>query len=318
MLSSVEITPPLPVDCKGQARRPRSGTVNPLNNLDIEQCCQDACQAARLAWDAIRGYYKGSFKVIQKAGEGPATEADLLADRVILDHLSARYPASAFGFLSEETEKGSERLNKPWCWIVDPIDGTRDFIEGKPDFAVHIGLAGNMDGVEGGLTPAVGVVYLPVENLLFRATRGGGAWVDRLDLGTTDRVRVSTQDTMQEMELVVTRSNWGRRMYSAVEQLSPKRVYRRGSLGVKVCDVALGRADAYLNTARGQCKEWDTCAPHAVLLEAGGKLSDLNGAPIRYNKPDYIIENGILASNGTLHQPVLEELHQTKELWDQF
>jgi len=281
--------------------------------VDLRKCCDDARNAALLAWEKIAHFHRGSFQVIEKKGEGPATEADLLADKVIVDYLSQRHDGNSFGFLTEETESDSSRLSKPCCWIIDPIDGTRDFIEGRADFAIQIGLSGLGDSA--GQEPLMGVVFLPVHGILFAGYRGAGAWREDLRAGTKTPVAVSKLDDVKALRLVATRSHWGHRMTALVERLQPKHMSRRGSLGVKVCDVVDDVADAYINTARSQCKEWDTCAPHAILAEAGGVLTDLKGDAVRYNKQKYHIEYGLLASNAALHGKLVEIVRSIPALW---
>ncbi|MEO8376485.1 MAG: 3'(2'),5'-bisphosphate nucleotidase CysQ [Candidatus Sumerlaeota bacterium] len=284
-----------------------------ISRVDLKKCCEDARAAALLAWEKIAHFHRGKFEIIEKKGEGPATEADLLADKIITEYLSERYPAADFGFLTEETESDDSRLVKPCCWIIDPIDGTRDFIEGRTDFAIQIGLSG--EGDTAGQEPLMGVVYLPMHDVLYSAYRGYGAWSEAITSGTKERVTVSKQADPKAINLVATRSHWGSRMTAVIDQLQPVRMARRGSLGVKVCDVATGAADAYINTARSQCKEWDACAPHAVLLESGGTLTDLKGEPIRYNKRDYYIAHGLLATNGVLHEKIVQEMRSISALW---
>lgn len=287
----------------------------PSSGLNLEEHLVAAREAALGTWREIARFYKGSYDIFEKHNDGPATEADILADRLIIEQLKGRYLESRYGYLSEEAEKNSERLGKELCWIVDPIDGTKDFIEGKGDFAVHIGLAGRVDG-EDGLVPLVGVVYHPLPGYLYTAVRGAGAYVENVDSGERVRLEVTHQDRIAAMRLVVTRSHMGHRMMAAMRRLSAAKVSQRGSLGVKVCDVASGRADAYFNTSWRKCKEWDVCAPHAILTEAGGCLSDLRGGAIRYNKQDYHVEFGVLASNGRLHDDLVRELGSVKEVWE--
>ncbi|MCC6546497.1 3'(2'),5'-bisphosphate nucleotidase CysQ [Candidatus Sumerlaeota bacterium] len=284
-----------------------------MTTIDLRKCCENARQAALLAWKKIAHFHRGKFRIIEKKGEGPATEADLLADEIITTYLRERHDARDFGFLTEETEKDPIRLGKAYCWIIDPIDGTRDFIEGLQDFAIQIGLSGGGD--EQGQDPLMGVLYLPAHGVLFSAVAGGGAWREDIRTGTKERIAVSQQADPKAMNLVATRSHWGNRMTAVVERLQPAHMARKGSLGVKLCDVASAVADAYVNTARGQCKEWDTCAPHAVLLEAGGTLTDLKGNAVRYNRKNYVIEHGLLATNKVLHEQLAAQVRSIPILW---
>ncbi len=284
------------------------------NSSHLERCLHDARAAAIEAWKAIQPYHRGKFEIYQKEGEGPATEADVAADRVILAYLRERYPESEYGYLTEESHDDGERLSRPWCWIVDPIDGTRDFIAGGPDFAVHIGLAGEVTpGLP--LEPLAGVVYQPMAEIIQTAIRGEGAWEEDLRTGKTTRLRVSDREALEEQRVLVTGSRINERLTRALRHLGVKEPLQRGSLGVKAGEIASGKADIYLSTERAPCKEWDACAPHIILREAGGRFTTLSGREIRYNRPNYRVHNGLLASNDRLHAPVLDRLRELRDLW---
>lgn len=272
---------------------------------DLDLALQHARRASLLAWEAIRPFYRGEFDVYTKEGEGPATDADIAADRAILDFLQPLYPSDEFGYLTEETEKDEVRLLRDFCWIVDPIDGTREFIEGRHDFAVQVGLAGREEA-GGPLVGLVGVLYLPMEGLIHSARKGAGAWMENADGSGRRRLRVSGETELSRARLVVTRQRFGRRLKDAMANLAVREVYRLGSLGVKAAEVAQGRADLYLNAAFKGCKEWDVCAPAVILEEAGGRVTDLYGEPVTYNRKDFYVHHGLLASNGVLHDAALE------------
>jgi 3'(2'), 5'-bisphosphate nucleotidase len=275
---------------------------------NLKHCMQHARLAALGAWnDVIAGYYRGTFAVHEKTAEGPATDADIEADAYLSHYLRRHYPAARWGLLTEEGAKGTERLERDLCWIVDPIDGTSDFIRGDADFAVQIGLAARLER-GGHMVPVLGVVYQPVTGLLWMAARGHGAWREDLGRGEVQAIRVSSCEQLAGARLVVTKSNWSDALGRAVERLAAAEIYRKGSLGLKVCDVAQGTADLYLNTARRNCKEWDTCGPEAILREAGGTMTNVAGSTAEYNKPDVVHHGGVVASNGLLHPDTVERL----------
>lgn len=296
---------------RGEALQP-IGRIRPtLQSIDLESCRREAIAAAIKAWDVIAPFHKGSYGIYQKAGEGPATDADIAADRAILDHLQAQFPAAQFGYLTEETEKDDERLRHRYCWIIDPIDGTREFIEGRDDFAVHIGLAGPASP-DGPIVALVGVVYMPKAGILYHAVKGQGAFARDMVTGNDRRLEVSSTDKLGDARLVVTRAADAlgpqRRLTRAVARLGVRDVYTLGSLGVKVAEVVEGRADFYMNASHKSCKEWDVCAPAIVLEEAGGRISQVAGDPILYNKVDYYVHHGLIASNGVLHERIVKSL----------
>ncbi|CAN5180173.1 3'(2'),5'-bisphosphate nucleotidase CysQ [soil metagenome] len=278
-----------------------------LQDFNLDDALAVARAAALDAWAQIAHYFRGEFRTYEKEGVGPATDADLLADRVIHEHLRARYSGPEFGYLSEETADDESRLGKDLVWIIDPIDGTNDFIEGKNDFAIQIGLAGR-NKAEAELVPWLGVVYQPMTKHLYWGALGMGAWRENVETGERQAIRVSSQDSIAQSRVVVTRSHMSKKLKASLAALEVAEVYRAGSLGVKTAQVAEGRADFYLNTGRSYCREWDTCAPEAILREAGGRMTDLLGRPILYNQKDVCIEMGLLASNGVLHQEVLDRV----------
>lgn len=273
-----------------------------------EEMVEHAKEAARRAWQAMAPFHRGQFRVYEKQGEGPATDADLAADAAILDYLRPRYGDA--GFLTEETGDSAERLACELCWIIDPIDGTREFIEGRSDFAVHIALV-RRDPADGLFHPLVSVVSVPKANRLYWAVQGGGAWVEPAEAkrgSQARRLTVAPTETLGGARAVVTRAPRGARLQEALRLLAPAEIYTLGSLGIKVVELLEARASLYINTGRRSCKEWDVCAPDLILREAGGRISDLLGNDFTYNKADYLVYNGLLASNGRLHRDALGKL----------
>jgi len=305
----------MPADSEASSAETPGVTTLSLLQADLDNCLDAAREAALFAWKRIEHFFQGDYRVYEKENEGPATEADILADHLIVDFLQERFSPDHFGYLSEETQQGHQRLGKDLCWIIDPIDGTRDFIEGRDDFCLQIGLAARVDQ-NGPLKPVAGVVYEPRANRLALASHGAGAFEENLKTGQVTRMEVTKRAEVAGAHLVVTRQHFGRRLKTTVDHLDAGEVSRRGSFGVKVIDVAAGRADYYLNTARRQCKEWDTCAPHAILLEAGGRLTNLSGKELSYNRRSFRIDGGALASNGFLHGELLQRLEGIDVLWE--
>jgi 3'(2'), 5'-bisphosphate nucleotidase len=254
-----------------------------------------AREIVRAAWGKVRGYYRGTCEVFQKE-DGPATQADREASAFIVAELRRRFPAD--GVLSEEADDDGGRLACERVWMIDPIDGTKDFIERKGSFAVQIGLAIG-DGEKH--VSRLGVVYHPVADRLYFARHGGGAWVET-PAGETCPLTVSKARDLSEMTVVATRSHRSPLFLDLLDLLGPREIITMGSLGLKVMRVAEGRADYYLNNSRGQSWEWDLCAPEAILREAGGTVTDLDGNPFRYNREKPRLEGGILASNGSCHE----------------
>jgi 3'(2'), 5'-bisphosphate nucleotidase len=254
--------------------------------------------ALRLAHEAgreIMGYYQTGLPVDLKAGDEPITAADRAADALIAAGLRAAFPGD--GLLTEESEDDLSRLDKERVWIVDPLDGTTEFINETGEFAVQIALT------VGG-HPALGVVYQPAKGRLFHAVQGQGAF--QIYNGQTMRLHVSSEPDPAQMCLVASRSHYSPFIEVARQALGIASANRVGSVGLKVGLVARAACDLYLATTVS--KEWDLCAPHALLLEAGGVLTNLCGERLIYNKRDVTECTGLIASNGLAHTQIVETL----------
>jgi len=250
---------------------------------------ETAIRAARAAGEVIAGYYaRGSVQVDLKADASPVTQADRDADAAIAAVIGAAFRDDAI--LSEETPDDEVRLSRSRVWIVDPLDGTRDFVQRTDDFAVHVALA--VDG-----EPVVGAVFLPVTRALFAASRGGGAW--REVGGARERLHVSATADLAALRLGVSRHHLSERLRAC---LDGAQIASRIPIGasVKHMRVAAGELDAVINLSSGEL-EWDTCAPEIVIREAGGVVTDGDGRPFRYNQRDLEHTRGSVASNGACH-----------------
>jgi 3'(2'), 5'-bisphosphate nucleotidase len=230
--------------------------------------------------------------VDHKSPEEPVTAADHAADTIIIAGLRSAFPED--GLLTEESDDDLSRLHKERVWIVDPLDGTTEFIAETGEFSVQIALA-----IAG--QPVLGVVYQPAGGRLFHAVQGQGAY--QIQNGQRMRLHVSNETDPARMCLVASRSHYSGLIEAARQALGIEMVSQLGSVGLKVGLVARGECDLYLATTVS--KEWDLCAPHAVLLEAGGILTNLCGEPLVYNKRDVRECKGLVASNGAAHTRIL-------------
>jgi 3'(2'), 5'-bisphosphate nucleotidase len=221
------------------------------------------------------------------------TRADRLANALIVAALSRAFPTH--GIVAEESVPEPDELvrllGRERVFFVDPIDGTREFAEGRDDFAVMIGLA------VGGRATA-GVLAIPAEGVILSGTVGGGANRTGRD-GVTTSVRVGSCTSAREGVVIVSRSHRPPDLAAVLERLGSPRELPCGSVGVKVARVALGDADLYLHPGSG-AKKWDSCAPEAVLRAAGGELGDVFGDPIDYAAPDLALRRGMCAGNAAL------------------
>jgi 3'(2'), 5'-bisphosphate nucleotidase len=250
--------------------------------------------AAREAGEIImRHYARPEIGVSAKADKSPVTAADLDANAAITARLAAAFPEDAI--LTEESPDDRSRLGKQRCWIIDPLDGTRDFVARTGDFCVHVGLAVGDEAV-------LGVVFQPAVDSLAWAASGEGAFEDRG--GDTRRLKASTLSAAGQIRIGVSRLNLddGLSRCLAAAGMSDRAV----RLGASVKHIALARGDldAVLNLSTSE-QEWDTCAPEVIMREAGCTVTNGDGLPFRYNQPDLFRPRGSAASNGHCHKLVL-------------
>jgi 3'(2'), 5'-bisphosphate nucleotidase len=260
-----------------------------------------ATELARQAGAVLLEHYNSPFLVEQKVNAldelEEVTAADREANELIVGRLQKEFPDD--GILAEESTDTERRLEINRVWLIDPMDGTKNFINRDGDFAVQIGLAVGGESV-------LGVVYQPVRRVLYRAERNGGAWMEAGD-NAAARLSVSNLTDASEMVLASSRSHRSPRMERVVNTFGFKDETRRGSVGVKIGLIAEQQADLYLHLSPST-KQWDTCGPEAILAEAGGRLTDLFGQPLRYNGVRVDNRNGIVATNGAAHEMVIENL----------
>lgn len=242
---------------------------------------ETALKAAKEAGAIIMALFGKDYRVEEKGKGNPVTTADLEANRKIREIIRQRYPKD--GWLSEEDKDDSSRLRAARLWVVDPIDGTKEFIEGVPQFAVSIGLV-----VEG--RPVLGIVYNPAKEKLYRAVKGGGALLN-------DRpIHVSQRQEMQGAYLLVSRSEPRRKFQPFADMC---RLEPIGSIAYRLAMVAGGEGDGTL-TFRS-LREWDVCAGVQIVEEAGGVVVDGGGRRLLFNQED-TRHRAIVASNGLLVQ----------------
>jgi len=252
--------------------------------------------ALELARDAgaevVRIRSEGALAVELKPGDEPVTIADRRASEMIVAGL-ARFGDPT---ISEESPVPAGAMAAPRHWFVDPIDGTKDFIRGSDGFSVMIGLV--VAGV-----PVLGVVHQPTLHRTFFATPEGG-FVDHLGVRTA--LAVSTVHDATAARLVASASHRSDDIDRVKATLGIDDEQNVGSVGVKLALIAMGLRDLYVNPWP-KTKAWDTCAPEAILVAAGGRLTDLFGTPIGYtgalNHP-----RGLVASNGLVHDEVVAKI----------
>ncbi len=234
-----------------------------------------------------------------KEDNSPVTEADLAVNTHIVEYLRAHF--KDYGILSEELKDDVSRMDKEYVWCLDPIDGTKEFAKGGDDFSILLGLIKNS-------VPILGIVYQPTADLMLYAEQGKGAFMEYQNGAPQPITTTGDVITTKNATALISRSHCNDALDSMLSNLYLSRTVQMGSVGLKMGAIARGYGELYINNTSG-AHEWDTCAPHAILEEAGGIVTDGNGAPLLYNQANVDRKSGIIAaSNIALHQSVMDQL----------
>jgi 3'(2'), 5'-bisphosphate nucleotidase len=243
-------------------------------NLNQSRMLEQLVEISRAAGEAILGVYASDFEVRDKADASPVTEADERAEALILKALAALTPS--IPVVSEEAAaKGAAPVVGERFWLVDPLDGTREFVGRNGEFTVNIAL------IEEG-SPRLGVVLAPALGRVFGGVMGGGAFAEEDGRRRAITCRRPPQDGLT---VVSSRSHGDREALDRFLAGRPVAHSAHAGSSLKFCMVAAGEADLYPRL--GRTMEWDTAAGHAVLAAAGGRVRDLSGAELRYGKPQF-------------------------------
>ncbi len=251
-----------------------------------------AIEAANKAGKAILELYQEDLETYTKSDDSPITEADLKSNEVITKILSK----TKYEILSEEDKDDYVRLSKDTIWIVDPLDGTSDFIDKTGEFTVMIALIKNK-------IPILGVIAWPTEKTLFAAQKGSGAF--RFSKGEWKKISVTKVSEIPKCRTVGSRHHLSEKEKSFIKKLGIDDFTSIGS-SLKVGKISSGEAEAYITTTN-KMKEWDSAASYCIITEAGGKMTDMLGNDITYNNRDVYHQNGILVTNGLIHDKIVEE-----------
>ena len=260
---------------------PSVTAVDPANRVAL----LDAIAVlTREAGKIILPYYRSDTAVIDKMDGSPVTAADRAADAHIVPVLKALTPG--IPVVAEESVEAGDipDVSGGRFWLVDPLDGTKEFINKSTDFTVNIGLI--WDGV-----PVLGALHTPVDGMVWGGVLGEGAWEESAD-GKRRQIAVRKPGS-DGLTVVASRSHRNPELEAYIGSMDVKESVSRGS-ALKFCLVARGDADLYPRT--GPTMEWDTAAGHAVLLAAGGSMTKPDGSPFDYGKPDF--RNGHFIARG--------------------
>lgn len=258
-----------------------------------------AIEAAKLAAAKILEIYREGVVVQTKSDDTPVTRADIEANDLICKSLSAAFPD--YAILSEERADDLTRMEKTYCWIVDPLDGTKEFIKMNDEFSINIALAKGREAI-------LGVIYMPVFDELYYAVKGQGAFTVG-PKGQTRKINVSKRT--KRLRALKSRSHHLSR-YTELLEINQSKIASTKCAGsaYKGCLIAKGDYDLYYNF--GKTMVWDTAAIDVIVTEAGGYFAQTDGTPFEYNVKNIVNKKGFMIMNkkdNCLQKPNMAENH---------
>lgn len=259
---------------------------------DLLRAVRESClEAGAIAVDLFRPGAKTAARTWSKSGGSPVTEADIGVDTFLRIRLSVLLPEAAW--LSEETVDDAQRLSRRFVWVVDPIDGTRAYMSGSPDWAVCVAL---LDEGE----PILGVVHAPACDATYTTLRGGGALKNGTGIAASPATSLNAARIAGPKPMLDA--------LARIETFEP--VEKIPSLALRLARIADGSIDAGLISA--DARDWDLAAADLILQEAGGRLSGGSGETVVYNR-ETPVHGMLVASCGGLSEPLLSAMQRMRD-----
>jgi len=254
-----------------------------------------------LAGEKIQEIYETDFEVNTKDDNSPVTTADLESNKI----LKSALVKTGIPILSEEDIDDKTRLDNEKIWIIDPLDGTQDFVNKTDEFSILVGLVENH-------APVMGLVYLPIKKILYLAEKGMGAFC--YDLQKWEKISVRKMKELENCLALVSRHHLSDTEKKMLDYLTIRNIGKIGS-ALKVMEISAGRADIYLSATRNKLSQWDTCGPNCIISEAGGKMTDISGHALIYNTETIKHENGLLVTNGFVHEKAVSKISELEQVF---
>ena len=246
--------------------------------------------------------------------EDPVTIADLRVNELIIQRINEKYKDVDWEILSEENVKiESENCDfrEDWMWVLDPLDGTKDFIQGTSNYAMHLAL--NYKN-----KPYIGIVLIPEKDQLW-ISNVENVWCEKRD-GSLIELNPPLNKNLQEMVLVTSKNHRNETLKNLIQKINFKEVIIMGSIGCKITSIVRGESDIYICLSlpgKSSPKDWDFAAPAAILKSAGGAITNLDNQELTYGKLNYKQEGIIVASNNNLiHQSICLEIKDIIKKYD--
>ena len=272
---------------------PTGVEINSL--IDNLKCFSWEASEVLLHYAQILRNSNNKFSILKNDNEDdPVTLADIKVNEIIIQNMNEKYKNIDWTILSEENVKSepySLEKNRDWVWILDPLDGTKDFIQGTSNYAMHLAL--NYKN-----KPFIGVVLIPEKNELW-LSYGKKVWCERKD-GSIISPNLSRVSALQKMVLVTSKNHRNQMLKSLIEQINFDQVNIMGSIGCKIASILRGESDIYICLSvpgKSAPKDWDFAAPEAILRAAGGAITNLDNKDLSYGNSNFSQGGIIIASN---------------------
>ena len=281
-----------------------------IGSKDLLKCVTD------LSWEILeklKPYNKGIKNTeefqrnlnIKHYESGPVTQADIELSEFIKKTIKNKFPFTEWDFLSEEDVKNndSNKFESKWMWIIDPIDGTKDFINQTGEFAIHIALLYKRKLI-------LGVVPIPSKNQIWIAYEGMGTWCESKSL-VPEKIISKSPKKVEDMTILTSKTHLHSDFEILLKELNPKKILGMGSIGYKIASILRGEGDLYISYSlpKGSCpKDWDMAGPMALIKGAGGHFTDINGNDLDFLKNDYQQRGILIASLSKDHIEICKKL----------
>ena len=285
--------------------------VVPLG-VELEDLLFELRKLSWIAADILIAYARGKEPpygfskslTVEDGGDGPVSAADIAVNQILISGLRSNLAYKDWDILSEETVKDKtfqfSEYKKDWCWIIDPLDGTKDFIERSKNYAVHIALAHKK-------IPKIGIVVIPERDELWIGVIGIGAWCENR-IGIKKQISFSQRKEISELILVSSKNHQESKLQDLLAKINFASTKKIGSVGCKVASILRGESDVYISlSGKTAPKDWDIAAPHALLQAAGGSFTHADETKLLYDKLNFLQSGCLIASNGNAHKEICKK-----------
>ena len=279
-----------------------------INNLidDLRKFSWEASETLIYYAQILKDKNNNSNILLSKNNDDPVTLADLKVNEIIIKRIQEKYKDVCWEILSEENVKinpASFVSESEWIWILDPLDGTKDFIQGTSNYAMHLSLNYNQK-------PYIGIVLIPERDELWFAN-GEKVWAEKRN-GSKIKPNLLKKRNLQEMVLVTSKNHRNPTLQQLIELINFDDVIIMGSIGCKIASIIRGESDIYIclsHPGESSPKDWDFSAPETILKAAGGTITNLDNQELTYGKSNYEQGGIIVASNNKLmHESICLEI----------